>query len=231
MTWIKSLSSVFFAAAVLVFAIWLLMETCSKKKPALTEKMKGSIEFLKEQQRLRDSAFHATEKKDRAHKADSAKWKRINDSTTTKLSITKRKLEASQASNDMLAAGVKDSYNQRDTSRFISTCLKLGDSVITLNARVDQYKVQVDTLMKAKDSLQAVTQKRLEERDQLLSDMRRSANKSDSTIGSLQNDIRKAAKKADKKYTVVIGGGAGIPIQGRPGGAVGIFIGRTIIRF
>jgi hypothetical protein len=230
MTWLNPISKVFFAAAFLVVTIWLLMETRSKRKPTLSEKAKAGVELLKEQQRLRDSASKAQAAKDQQHKSDSAKWKRTIDSASTQLSIKDKQLTKTQAAAAGLVADLNEAYEKKDTSQFVIKCLELGDSVTVLNNRVDQYKWQVDTLSRAKDSLQAVTQKRLEERDLLLSDLRRSITKTDSTSSSLQKVLKKATKKADKKYSIVVGGGPCISMEGRPGGAVGVFIGRTVIR-
>lgn len=231
MTWAKSLSTLFISAIILILAIWLLISECGKGKPALSEKIDASGKLLQEQKRLRDSAYNAQEEKDREHKEDSARWKKAIDSASAALSVTKKKLNQSQATADELADEVKDSYANKDTARFITMCRQLSDSVKTLNARVDQFEYQVDTLTRAKDSLQAVTQKRLEDREQLLSDWRKSIDETDIIISGLQGDLKKAIKKADKKYSVTIGGGPSISYEGRPGGSAGIFIGRTIFRF
>lgn len=231
MTWFKSLSNIFLGAVILVLGIWLFFEKCSPKKPAVSEKVNTSFDLLKEQTRLRDSAFSVQQRKDQQHKADSAKWKRKNDSATVQLNIANWKLNESQATVTELVQDLDAAYEEKDSGQFVVKCLQLKDSVKTLNARVDDYEHRVDTLVKAKDSLQLVTQKRLETNQNLVAQMRSSQLKSDSTVEAMKVAVKKAVKKADKKYAIGVGGCAGITNYGTPGGAVGITVSRTIIRF
>ena len=226
MNYIKGISAIMLLAIILVLAVWLLLKGRGYQAPDHT----GDFAYFKEQKRIRDSADNAQRVKERAHKADSAGQQRKIDSLNTQLSVTKKMLTKSQAKAGDLAAGVEQARKDNDTTGYISNCNGLADEVRNLNYQVDNYKVQVDTLVKAKDSLQALTQKRLEEKDQLYTAMRTAQDSTDKKIGVIEKDYKKAAGKAEKKYSIIIGGGVGITNEGKPGGAVGIFIGRTVIR-
>jgi chromosome segregation ATPase len=226
MTWLKSISQLFLIALLVAVIIWLLSDKCNRKQPVF----KDGASVIKEQKRIRDSAFSVQKAKDEIHKADSTKWKNKIDSTNSLLAIKQKQLTKAQASAVQLALEVKQAAAKKDTSQLLLKCTELGDRVIELNAQVDDFRIQVDTLTRAKDSLQAVTQKRLEEKEQLLSDFRKSVDASDMHYVELETKYKKAMKKVDKKYTIGIGVTGGITTVGTPGGSVGITISRTIIR-
>lgn len=230
MKFFNRISNYFYLSVILCLGILLLLEKCGKGKPTISEKVNKSFNILEEQKRIRDSAYNAQVVRDKQHKSDSAKWKKVVDSTAAVLSSTKKQLNKSQAENADLVSDVESAYERKDSAQFVIKCLQLKDSVKILNAMVDQFEYQVDTLMKAKDSLQAVTQKRLEERDDLIRQLRISEGKTDSTISGLRSDLKRVLKRADKKYTIGIGGGAGITTEGKPSGLIGITISRTVIR-
>lgn len=226
MKYLKGISAVLLLAIILVLAIWLLL----KGRGYHAANHSGDFAYFKEQKRIRDSADKAANVKDHKNKADSTvqQWK--IDSLNNRLAVTNKLLSKSQAKAADLAAGVEQARKENDTLKYVFNCNGLAEEVFTLNHQVNNFKIQVDTLIRAKDSLQVLTQKRLDEKSQLYSDMRAAQNAADKTIEKIEADYKKAAGKAEKKYVVIIGGGPCITNEGKPGGAAGIFIGRTVIR-
>lgn len=223
---LKAISSIFLLACILALAIWLLLKGRGYQAPDHSK----NFAFFKEQKRIRDSADNAQRVKDVKHKADSAAQKNKIDSLSNQLSTTKKELGKYQTTTTGLATGVKQAKKEKDTVGYIRRCDSLADEVVGLNRQVDKYKAQADSLQKATDSLQALTQKRLDEKTKLYADMRAAQAAADEKIDKIKKDYEKAAGKAEKKYTIGIGGGAGITTDGKLGGLIGVTVHRVIIR-
>lgn len=185
---------------------------------------------MKEQKRLRDSIHNAGVKKDQQLQVDSVRWKRAADSALSQLNIAKQLLNKSQAKALELASRVEQAKKNKDTAGYVANCNELAVQVIDLNHQVDQYQDDVDSLIRAKDSVEQVAQRRLNEKNALYNELRASTLALDQQCSKVLQDYQKVARRAEKKYAIGIGGTAGITTEGKPGGSVGITVSRIVIR-
>jgi len=211
------------AIALGVVAYLLLGKPSCKSEPIYD----ADLSYVQELQRVRDSAHAADAAKEQQYREQSARQQHIIDSMSVQLAVTKSMLNNSQARAAELAAGVIISKNNNDTASYVRHADSLASEVNTLNATIDRYEEMSTELFNVIDSMYEATAQRLQEKDALYDELQKSFDKVTVKYSVLHNSYEKAKKQ---KWSIGIGAGVGLTTDGKPGGAIGITISRTLIR-
>lgn len=224
----KNYWQIFLLAVIIVLALFLLSGKwqCNKAPDHSVD-----LRFVQEQKRLRDSAYKADLVKEEKFKADTARLKKAVDSVSTQLAVTKKLLNKTQAKAGDLAVGLLASKANNDTAGFKKNAEALAEEVIALNGVVDHYEGLNETLFSQVDSLQQITETRLEETKTLSAQMKHDVDSVTALYETLHIDYEKVKKKLDKQFTVGLGAAGGVSFRGPATGTVGITLSRTIFRF
>lgn len=187
--------------------------------------------FLQEQARIRDSAARANEHQQHIYRQDSTRWQKEKDTFRVKLAATYSLLTVSQRKSAGLSATVKISKVNNDTANYIHACDSLADENANLNYLINEYIVYSDTVSRANDSLLKVTQVRKTEVERLNNLLLTQAAKSDTLYQKLHDDYLKVGKKAGRKWTIGVGAGYGVGLDGKLQPVIGITLGRKLLTF
>jgi hypothetical protein len=187
--------------------------------------------YLQEQKRIRDSAGRENEHQAYRYRQDSTRWTKEKDTFRVKLAATYNLLTASQRKSAGLSATVKSSKANNDTSNYIHACDSLAEENANLNYLINEYVVYSDTVSRANDSLLKVTQARTGEVEKLNKLLFWQGAAADDKYNKLYRNYEKVSKKAGRKWTVGLGAGYGIGLEGKLQPVIGITLSRTLLKF
>jgi uncharacterized coiled-coil DUF342 family protein len=220
----KSAFYFFLSVALGCLLIWMLLDKCSHPDmvdPAVRNEIIAKVDSIERVHREVDEAM----------KSNYAQLRSSKDSIEKKLDQVRKALESRQHTTEKVIETVKEASQNKDTIGQISACNELVDQAIALNEEVEHYKAQNDSLKNVNDSLLSVCDQRLQQQQDFNEKMRQGFEQLNKEYELQTKQFSKAQGKANRHYSVGIGGGVGITKEGRPAGMAGIFITRTLFRF
>lgn len=223
---LKNINPIFWVTIIALLVVVLLTKNwqCKPKDHS------NNLQLIQEQSRIRDSARRSNEHQQHMYRQDSARWQKEKDTFKVKLATTYNLLTVSQRKSAGLSATVKISKANNDTSNYIHACDSLADENANLNYLINEYIVYSDTVSRANDSLLKVTQVRSKQIDALNGLLNEHAQTATDKYNSLYKSYEKVSKKVAKKWTVGLGAGYGIGVNGRLQPVIGVTLSRTLLK-
>lgn len=163
-------------------------------------------------------------------KTDSVRLFKKIDSISFKYRQKDSSLNSSRAKVKYLSSELEKAKLVLDTASYFHFCDELVAENKILDNEISGYKIQVDTLLKAKDSLQLITQKKADDYLNLMLSFKRVSKQLTGDNDSLIAVNKKLLKKANKNFSIGVGGSVGLTSFGTPGASIGLTIQRTFIR-
>lgn len=217
----RSISWIFFTVVFLCTTLWLLFDKCHQTPP---EPIPPEV-FAKQ-----DSITKLQQEASQLLRENYAELRSQKDSADHKIELLQDALARSEKSTRTLAGRVRQAQEDKDTVKITDNCNELVDTAIALANRSEAYRVANDSLRGVNNSLQTVAEKRIRQLEGFNSQMRNAFETAKIAYQQQGKELQKVQRKADKHYTIGIGGGGGITNEGKPGAMIGIFITRTLIR-
>jgi hypothetical protein len=223
----KTIPAIFYIGIIIVIALWPLLDKCSSNKPSHIEDNRQNNELIK----WKDSAKKANDIADKIEATLIAQYLDRADEAAARLKITDQMLSKTQKQSVISATNMQVAKQNNDTAAYIRNCDSLGNLTIDLSVQINEARDSVKNLLKIKDSLQAATDRRLRNIESFTTGMRICCDTATAKYSALYKDYKPLLRKAGKKWSLGIGGGAALGSDARFGGSVGIYVVRKLISF
>lgn len=220
----KSLTATFVTLALLVLAIWLLLDKCT---PTHKDVVPVSINL----KRVTDSMEKAFAEKHKADVASTTRLIRERDSLQIQLKNVSKALNQSSRTAVRLATEIELAKKEKDTSSYVSNCDSLSSEVVNQAVVIQQQEWYLAEVVKYNDSIIAEKDRQY---NYLQSIHKVTLNSFDFVSEQnllLAKKVNTLQKKDGRKYSLAISAGYGVGLIGGPQPFVGITISRPIFKF
>lgn len=220
----KSLTATFVTLALLVLAIWLLLDKCT---PTRKDVVPVSVNIKHVMDSL-EKDFAAR------HEADVVSTTRLireRDSLQIQLNTISKALNKSSKTAVRLATEIELAKKEKDTSSYVSNCDSLSNEVVNQAGVIQQMEWYLAEVVKYNDSILSEKDKQYNDLQSLHSTTLNSFDFVSEQNLLLAKKVNQLQKKDGRKYSLAISAGYGVGLIGGPQPFVGITISRPIFKF
>lgn len=220
----KSLTATFITLAILVLAIWLLLDKCT---PTHKDVVPVSVNI----KHVMDSLEKAFSEKHKSDVASTTRLIRERDSLQIQLNNVSKALNQSSRTAVRLATEIELAKKEKDTGSYVSNCDSLSSEVVNQAGVIQQQEWYLAEVTKFNDSILTEKDRQYKELESLHKVTLNSFDFVSEQNLLLGKKVNQLQRKDGRKYSLAISAGYGVGIIGGPQPFVGITISRPIFKF